>query len=79
MVGLGAGGLERRYVALRATRWLPAGLVIPVRVLLLTSRGLSLGQIGVGHRRWGPAVRRAGGEPGAGRGGGGDLGDGPSQ
>ena len=36
------------FVVLRATRWLPTGLVIPVLVLLLTSRGLSLGQFGIG-------------------------------
>lgn len=42
------GGLDRKFVLLRATRWLPTGLVIPVLVLLLVSRGLSLGQIGIG-------------------------------
>lgn len=36
----------RRLVVLSALRWLPAGLVIPVLVLMLGARGLSLAQIG---------------------------------
>jgi predicted MFS family arabinose efflux permease len=35
-----------RLVTLSALRWVPAGLVIPVQVLLLTARGLSLAQVG---------------------------------
>jgi MFS family permease len=39
--------LTRRFLVLRATRWLPTGLLIPILVLLLVDRGLSLGQIGL--------------------------------
>lgn len=38
--------VERRYVALTALRWFPTGVTVPVLVLLLTRRGLSLGQVG---------------------------------
>lgn len=38
--------LRRRFLLLRGLRWLPTGLAIPVLVLLLLDRGLSLGQIG---------------------------------
>jgi MFS family permease len=37
----------RRFVALNALRWLPTGLLIPVTAVLMQSRGLSLGQIGL--------------------------------
>lgn len=37
----------RRFVALTALRWLPVGLTIPVMVLLASSRGLTLTQIGL--------------------------------
>lgn len=36
----------RRYVALTALRWFPTGVTVPVLVLLLTRRGLSLGEVG---------------------------------
>ncbi|MEI2642629.1 MAG: MFS transporter [Candidatus Nanopelagicales bacterium] len=36
----------RRLVVLSALRWVPAGLVIPVLVLMLGARGLSLAQTG---------------------------------
>ncbi|GAB7047487.1 MFS transporter [Catenuloplanes indicus] len=36
-----------RYLVLGALRWLPAGLMIPVTVLLAQQRGLSLAQIGM--------------------------------
>jgi hypothetical protein len=39
--------IRRRFVLLRALRWLPTGMLIPVMVLLLTQRGLTLGQIGL--------------------------------
>lgn len=39
-------GVVRRYVALTALRWFPTGLTVPVLVLLLTRRGLSLGAVG---------------------------------
>jgi MFS family permease len=42
-----AGGLTRRFVILRALRWLPVGLVLPFLVITPEARGLSLGAIGV--------------------------------
>ena len=39
--------LRRRFLTLRALRWLPTGLLIPVLVLLLEDRGLTIGQIGL--------------------------------
>jgi MFS family permease len=39
--------IERRYLALTALRWLPTGLTIPVLVVLLQSRGLTLADIGL--------------------------------
>lgn len=42
-----AGSVRRRYLTLQALRWLPTGLIIPVFVLLLQDRGLSLAQIGM--------------------------------
>ncbi len=36
----------RRYVGLTALRWLPVGITIPVSVLLATSRGLTLAEVG---------------------------------
>lgn len=44
---LDARGARRRFLLLRGVRWPPAGLLIPVLVLLLLDRGLSLGQIGL--------------------------------
>jgi Major Facilitator Superfamily len=41
-------GVERRFVGLTVTRWLPTGLTIPVTGLLMLSRGLSLADIGLG-------------------------------
>ena len=39
-------GLTRRFVLLRALRWLPVGLVLPFMVITPESRGLSIGEIG---------------------------------
>jgi MFS family permease len=39
-------GLTRRFVFLRALRWLPVGLVLPFLVITPEARGLSLGEIG---------------------------------
>ena len=39
-------GLTRRFVFLRALRWLPVGLVLPFLVITPLARGLSLGAIG---------------------------------
>lgn len=44
---MSAGAVRRRFLLLRALRWLPTGLLIPVLVLLLLDRGFSLGQIGL--------------------------------
>ncbi|MDP9443143.1 MAG: MFS transporter, partial [Actinomycetota bacterium] len=42
-----ADSARRRFLLLRGLRWFPTGLLIPVLVLLLLDRGLSLGQIGL--------------------------------
>lgn len=42
-----AADIRRRFLILRALRWLPTGLTIPVLVLLLLDRGLTVGQIGL--------------------------------
>ncbi len=39
--------IRRRFLVLRALRWLPTGLLIPIVVLLLLERGLIPGQIGL--------------------------------
>lgn len=39
--------VRRRFLLLRALRWLPTGLLMPVLVLLLLERGLSLAELGV--------------------------------
>ena len=39
-------GLTRRFVLLRALRWLPVGLMLPFIVITPEARGLSLGEIG---------------------------------
>ncbi|CAN5543582.1 hypothetical protein BH10ACT1_BH10ACT1_18140 [soil metagenome] len=44
---ISAAVARRRYLGLLALRWLPVGLTIPVSVLILTQRGLSLGQVGL--------------------------------
>ncbi len=44
---LDAREARRRFLLLRGVRWLPTGLLIPVLVLLLLDRGLTLGQIGL--------------------------------
>ena len=41
------GGLTRRFILLRALRWLPLGLVLPFLVITPQARGLSIGAIGV--------------------------------
>ena len=42
-----AAAVRKRFVLLRALRWLPTGLLVPVLVLLLLDRGLSLTQLGI--------------------------------
>ncbi|HWH02025.1 MAG TPA: MFS transporter [Pilimelia sp.] len=39
--------IRRRYLVLLALRWFPVGLTMPVTVLLMQSRGLTLAQIGL--------------------------------
>lgn len=43
----GMDSLLRRFLVLRVTRWLPTGLLIPVFILFLFDRGLTLTQIGI--------------------------------
>ncbi len=47
MSRLDVAGVRRRFLMLRASRWLPTGLLIPVLVLIKTDRGLTLAQIGL--------------------------------
>lgn len=47
MTTLDARTARRRYLILIALRWLPTGLIIPISVLLMLSRGLSLTEIGI--------------------------------
>ncbi len=42
-----AAAIGRRFVVLTALRWLPTGVLIPVLVVLMLSRGLSLAQVGL--------------------------------
>jgi MFS family permease len=39
--------IQSRFILLTAVRWLPVGLVIPVLVLMLQARGLSLADVGL--------------------------------
>jgi MFS family permease len=39
--------LARRHTALTALRWLPTGMLLPVVVILMQDRGLTLAQVGV--------------------------------
>lgn len=56
MTALDARSILRRFLVLRAMRWFPTGLLIPVVVLFLVDRGLSLGQIGVAFAAQGLVV-----------------------
>ena len=47
MIDLDARSARHRYLTLVVLRWLPTGLLIPVAVLLMLSRGLSLTEIGL--------------------------------
>ncbi|MEX1169164.1 MAG: MFS transporter [Chloroflexota bacterium] len=47
MTPLDARAARRRYLILIALRWFPVGLLIPISVLLMVSRGLSLTEIGL--------------------------------
>lgn len=48
MIVLDAAAVQRRFLVLRLTRWLPTGLLIPILILFLLDRGLSLAQVGIG-------------------------------
>ncbi|RKF26821.1 MFS transporter [Micromonospora globbae] len=39
--------VRRRFLVLHGLRWLPTGLMVPVMILLMQERGLSLSQIGL--------------------------------
>lgn len=56
MTALGARTVRRRYLVLRGLRWLPAGLAIPVLILLMTDRGFSLTTIGAALATQGAVV-----------------------
>ncbi|HSK98094.1 MAG TPA: MFS transporter, partial [Euzebyales bacterium] len=56
MTSAQARSIERRFLVLRALRWLPSGLLIPVMVLLMLDRGFSLAQIGLIGAAQGVAV-----------------------
>lgn len=47
MTALTGGQVRRRYLILHGLRWLPTGLMIPVLMLLLLERGLTLPQVGL--------------------------------
>ncbi|MEU8044203.1 MFS transporter [Micromonospora echinofusca] len=47
MSALSVRQIRCRYLVLYGLRWLPAGLLIPVMILLMQERGLSLSQIGL--------------------------------
>jgi len=47
MTAIDARTARRRYLILIGLRWLPAGLIIPISVLFMLSRGLSLTEIGI--------------------------------
>lgn len=49
MTTLDPRSLKWRYLTLIALRWLPTGLLIPIGVLLMLSRGLSLTEIGIAY------------------------------
>lgn len=44
---MSARSVRRRFLVLRGLRWFPTGLLIPIGVLLMLDRGLSLAEIGV--------------------------------
>ncbi|MFI7210278.1 MFS transporter [Micromonospora maritima] len=47
MTALSVRQVRFRYLTLYGLRWLPSGLMIPVMILLMQERGLSLSQIGL--------------------------------
>lgn len=55
-VSLDARRARHRFLILRATRWFPTGLLIPVLVLFMVDRGLTLAQIGIASAAQGVMV-----------------------
>lgn len=53
---LGAGSITRRFLVLRATRWLPTGFLIPVLILFVVDRGLTLTEVGIASAAQGVMV-----------------------
>ncbi|MGW0435106.1 MFS transporter [Micromonospora sp. NPDC003197] len=47
MAALTVRQVHRRYLILHGLRWLPTGLLIPIMVLLMLERGLSIAQFGM--------------------------------
>ncbi|WBB69702.1 MFS transporter [Micromonospora sp. WMMD812] len=47
MTALTVTQVRRRFLVLHALRWLPTGLMVPVMILLMQERGLTLSQIGL--------------------------------
>ncbi|MER7475080.1 MFS transporter, partial [Micromonospora sp. NPDC000018] len=47
MSALSVRQVRRRFLVLHGLRWLPMGLMVPVMILLMQERGLSLSQIGL--------------------------------
>jgi predicted MFS family arabinose efflux permease len=56
MTALTARSARWRYLTLIALRWLPTGLIFPISVLLMVSRGLSLTEIGIAFSAQGLVV-----------------------
>ena len=56
MKALDSRSVRRRYLALIVLRWLPIGFLIPIGVLLMLSRGLSLTEIGIAYSAQGFVV-----------------------
>jgi MFS family permease len=54
--GLDIRTVTRRFLVLRATRWLPTGLLIPVLILFVVDRGLTLTQVGIASAAQGVMV-----------------------
>ncbi|PZG07002.1 MFS transporter [Micromonospora craterilacus] len=56
MSALSVRQVRHRYLVLHGLRWLPVGLMIPVFILLMQERGLTLAQIGVAVAAQGAVV-----------------------
>ncbi|WP_431912404.1 MFS transporter [Micromonospora carbonacea] len=56
MSALSVRQVRSRYLVLHGLRWLPTGLLIPVMILLMQERGLSLSQIGIAFTAQGLVV-----------------------